>query len=385
MTKLTIKSYLLAIIAFFLILGQLSRLELTHQLVIYPHDLLILVYLLLSFKQINGNFRKKLTLVIPFFGWLGFTAFIKFAFFHQNLFLLHFLRTSIYFLFLVLTSSTFNKRNVKLNVFIANLPTFTTIVAIAMYIFSPDMRMLSILGWDDHYYRLIGPLFDPNFMGIIICIGIILTIKQLCSNHQRSDQRLIRLVQLCFFSVSLGLTFSRSSFLALSASVLILIGLNLINKQKLTWKIFSKFAITTTIIIATLCFAPKPGGAGVNLARSYSIWSRAYYDRQWLSFNPNSIADWLIGPTTTPNDPFTTAHAHLPNNLLASIYAWSGPIGVMLFFAFVIKSIKKYQQKIWLLACLGAVLVFTQANSVTEPFVFLILGLTLILTNKLDN
>lgn len=385
MTKLTIKSCLLATIAFFLILGQLARFELTHQLIIYPHDLLVLIYLLFSLPQVSKDLNKKLALALPFFGWLGLTAFIKFIWFHQNIFLLHFLRMSIYSVFLALIPLELNKHNLKLKVFITNLPAFTTIVAAVMYIFSPDMRLLRILGWDDHYYRLIGPLLDPNFMGIIICVGIILTIKQLCANHQYRDQQLLHLVKLCFSSITLGLTFSRSSLLALGSSLLALIGLNFVNKQKLTQKILAQTFLITMIIIATLCFAPKPGGAGVNLARSYSVWSRAYYDKQWLNFNPNSITDWLIGPTVTPNNLPADTHARLPNNLLASIYAWSGPVGVMLFLALLIRLIKKYRRKIWLAACLCAILIFTQANSVTEPFVFLIIGLTLILTNKLGD
>ena len=301
------------------------------------------------------------------------------------MFLLHFLRISIYSVFLALIQSELNKYKLKINAFIMNLPIFTTIVATLMYIFSPDMRMLRILGWDDHYYRLIGPLLDPNFMGIIISVGVILTIRQLCSNRQRPDQRSLNLVKLCSFSIALGLTFSRSSLLALGAGFLALLGLNFVNKQRIIWKVFSQFFLTAMIISVTLCCAPKPGGAGVNLSRSYSIWSRAHYDKLWLNFNPNSIADWLIGPTTTPSNLPTNIHARLPNNLLASIYAWSGPIGTMLFLAFLIRLTKKYRRKIWLLACLCAVLVFTQANSATEPFVFLILGLTLVVTNKLDN
>src|SRR3989304_8999963 len=42
------------------------------------------------------------------------------------------------------------------------------VFGLAQYILIPDTRFLAVLNWDDHYYRLLSTLLDPNFTGIIL-------------------------------------------------------------------------------------------------------------------------------------------------------------------------------------------------------------------------
>ncbi|MDZ7586275.1 MAG: hypothetical protein U0946_00850, partial [Patescibacteria group bacterium] len=52
------------------------------------------------------------------------------------------------------------------------------ILAWAQYLFLPDTRFLLKFGWDEHYYRMIGTVLDPNYLGIMLgIIGIYLIYK----------------------------------------------------------------------------------------------------------------------------------------------------------------------------------------------------------------
>src|SRR3989344_442832 len=45
------------------------------------------------------------------------------------------------------------------------------VVGLFQYWLIPDMRFLAILGWDDHYFRLVSTQFDPNFTGLLLVLG----------------------------------------------------------------------------------------------------------------------------------------------------------------------------------------------------------------------
>jgi len=127
------------------------------------------------------------------------------------------------------------------------------ILGLAQYLFLPDMRILKYLGFDDHYFRLIGTFFDPNYSGLVLAVFTIMsmTIKK---------RRFIFLLPL----TTLVLTFSRASYLSLAAGIIYLIF-----SQK-------KFKLLFSLIILALLLylAPKPFGEGVNLLRTFSIQSR---------------------------------------------------------------------------------------------------------------
>ncbi len=123
------------------------------------------------------------------------------------------------------------------------------------YIVMPDMRFLKNLGFDDHYYRLVGSLLDPNFTGLVLSVLALLVLAL-----GRGKSRLLALVPL----TALVLTFSRASFSAFSASLLYLI----ITKRQL------KLLVLFVFLILVLYLVPKPFGEGVNLLRTFSITSR---------------------------------------------------------------------------------------------------------------
>lgn len=129
---------------------------------------------------------------------------------------------------------------------------FFVILAFLQYLFLPDLRLYKNLGFDDHYYRLAGTLVDPNFTGAILATFAILLLVA---------KKYYATLVLVF---SLALTFSRASYLAFVATIVPLVA----HKKylKLFWLV--------PLLVLTVYFSPKPFGEGVNLFRTYSIFSR---------------------------------------------------------------------------------------------------------------
>ncbi len=116
----------------------------------------------------------------------------------------------------------------------------------------PDMRFLKLLGFDDHYYRLIGTLLDPNFSGAIIAGGAIFALF--------ANQLPLFFVSL----IALALTFSRASYLSFGVAVVLLA---LYNKK-------TKLILLISLLGLIIYFIPKPFGEGVNLLRTVTVFSR---------------------------------------------------------------------------------------------------------------
>ncbi len=126
------------------------------------------------------------------------------------------------------------------------------LLGILQYLFLPDMRYLKLIGFDDHYYRLIGSLYDPNFTGAILAGASLLFISL------GSWAVSLPLV------VLLALTFSRASYLCFLLGVIYL----LISNKK-----YSLFFLLVCLGLL-IWVIPKPFGEGVNLLRTFSIFSR---------------------------------------------------------------------------------------------------------------
>lgn len=134
---------------------------------------------------------------------------------------------------------------------IVSLGIFTLLCLLQYFIF-PDMRYLKNLGFDDHYFRLIGSFYDPNFTGAVLA-GIALFFI----GKDRIYYSLL-LIGL------LATTTSRASYLVF---VFCLIYYLFSNKKI---KIFLLLLFLGVIIY----LIPKPFGEGVNLLRTFSIISR---------------------------------------------------------------------------------------------------------------
>jgi hypothetical protein len=137
--------------------------------------------------------------------------------------------------------------------------TTLSVFGLVQYVFYPELRNLSYLGWDPHYFRLFSTLFDPNFAGILIVLTFFLGIYM--------RRKMVRKTLILAHGVNvlaLYLTYSRSSFVAFIVWVLCLI----IFYKKWKW-----LALLAVFILA-LVIIPKPGGKTLLLTRMDSSVAR---------------------------------------------------------------------------------------------------------------
>ncbi len=386
-----LNTWLFFSICLVLVLGQLLRFEPLPGIAIYPHDILIGIFLLINSKILikksiskwrTKGFYNRHRQLIWLIGWLGLTGLLKLLISGQPTYLLYLARFFFYSLFLFLFSlftqpkpTRFIPTTIKpaIALFAQHLPLLFSLVALAMFVIQPDMRFFRSLGWDDHYYRLIGTLIDPNFTGIILTVGVLIAFK---TTLITTKFKLLDVLELTALLISLTLTYSRSSWLAFGSGLLIyLIAMNKRRQLNLP-KVVLLIVFIATAMISTFAIAPKPGGEGVNLKRVYSLESRQQFDQKWLSSESIRPLNLLLGPSQTPT---SNTHAKLPNNIFITIFAWSGPIGVLLFLGVLIELVYKTRRTPIFLGILFALLVFAQFNSITEPFVILIIGTLLII------
>ena len=133
-------------------------------------------------------------------------------------------------------------------------------LGLVQYLSVPDTRWLFALNWDEHYYRLLSTLFDPNFTGIILVLGLVLIYFYLPAQAGRPKIWWLYGLHLA----ALWLTYSRSSYLALFAAVAAIIVL----KKKF------KLILFAVIFAVSLLLLPRPGGEGVKLERIMSVKQR---------------------------------------------------------------------------------------------------------------
>jgi O-antigen ligase len=124
----------------------------------------------------------------------------------------------------------------------------------------PDLRNLMYLGWDPHYYRLFSTLLDPNFMGIVFVLTLLLGFGLWKKKHKKF---LLTAGQVIAF-VSLLLTYSRSSYVAFAVAVLCLA---VLTKK---WKIVAAAVAFTGLVF----ILPRIPGSTLSLLRSDSSLAR---------------------------------------------------------------------------------------------------------------
>jgi O-antigen ligase len=112
-----------------------------------------------------------------------------------------------------------------------NLITFTGIIFMLFGFFQlvifPDLTSLTAYGWDPHQRRIVSTLLDPNFAGFIFVIIFSISTTSLLFLKKQTGKFLKRiyffyLVASLFSIISVVLTFSRSSYLALINSIFII-------------------------------------------------------------------------------------------------------------------------------------------------------------------
>ncbi len=201
-------------------------------------------------------------------------------------------------------------------------------IGLVQYLFFPDMRYLKLLGFDDHYFRLIGSLFDPNFTGAILAASALAFIS---FNSWG--------VALPFIAL-LALTFSRASYIAFTFGFIYLFSF------KKNWKLLGLLLLLACLIVVI----PKPFGEGVNLFRTFSIFSRiGSWQTGWSLFLEHPLFGW--GYNTLRS--ITGERFQIDNSFLY-LAATTGIVGLLAFLNLLKKgfSMISFPQRIFIFTIL---------------------------------
>lgn len=257
-------------------LGQLTKLPINYPEVnLYAHD--VILALLILFFILEKIFKKEklfLPKATPSIFIFMFCSLLSLIFNFKNYPLrdlsiasLYFLRWSFYaFLYFFVCDLLKRKSGVRTNIIqMLVIAGFTaSVLGVLQYIFIPDIRSLTFLHWDPHYYRIVGTFLDPGFTGMIYVLALILIIVFYWEQIIRFKNSIFYILWAIVY-ISLVLTYARSAYLAYLTAM-----------ATVAWfkKSFKFFLGVLILGIVTLLLLPRPGGEGVKLERKSTIFSR---------------------------------------------------------------------------------------------------------------
>lgn len=393
-TKNKIDFLLLILFLAFYPFGQLLRLSFNFgnsRVNLHPIDLVVGIIFILFFVQ-RRAFPKFSKTVVTFAVVAIFSYIVSFFVLETKFPLtpfLYLLRLCAYTTFLAfvanLTEGNLLIKKKLFNCLILILLLVGTLGWI-QYLFFPDLRDLKYIGWDDHYFRMVGSFIDPGYLSLILVFGGILSFAKYLANKKISY-----LLLFLFFAVSIAFTYSRAGYLAFFVSLCFLLF-----KQKL-YKIFAFIALSFLIMLFIL---PRPGGEGVRLERLFSVEARLqnYSDSiQIIQKSPllgvgfNNIC--IAKDVYLEKDEFFSNSCWGLDSSILFILATTGVIGLIIFLSFAIQTFKylddsKYKNSVR--ACLLALLVHSFfSNSFFYPwmmgFFAILIPLGVLKTSKKQN
>ena len=242
---------LIALIPF----GQIFRIPIStfgFRLVIQPIDVVVgLILISVLFDKVKRTrFIKTYGSLIYFlvFSWiLGSLTFSIFSL--QSIFYLFRL---VAYISLVIFVGFIDIDSTKLIKSLGVVTLISLIFGWVQYFYSPDLRGISIYGWDEHLYRLVGSHIDPGFTGIMMVLGLITFLSGVFSGLLTYTLSSLTVLTILF-------TYSRASYLAMFASLFLSL---IYTKFK---KLILVLIVSSFIIILIL---PRPFGEGVRLERT---------------------------------------------------------------------------------------------------------------------
>lgn len=324
-------NFLYLFIIFAIALGQFGRYELGGNLAVYLHDILIVV---LNFLWIASLFIKKrlpslpkLWQFIPIFFVVASTSLLI-----NNidgatkltgiLYLLRWLNIALLF---PVTHDLIQKKILNLNFskLLLSAGVAVAVLGLIQYTFVPDTRFLYLLGWDDHYNRLIGTLFDPAYTGLILVFTLIVA-------WERKSSLLLQTLLL----TALALTYSRASFLTFLL-VLFVRAFTVRQSRK-------DSMIMGIIFVLMVMLLPTNLGEGTRLTRGYSVVSRAETSLGAFEiFKQNPIlGTGFYNFRIKSVDQNLPSHSSAPDNSFALLLATTGIIGTLCYVFFLGNLIK---------------------------------------------
>jgi O-antigen ligase len=250
-----------------LLLGQLGRIQLTPTIALYLHDVVIGTYILFripslwkSRKTVSSMVLKTpfilvslvflISLVVNIYRFsqpellVGVSYFLRFVMYAVLYFIVRTDNKSVWY---------WTRWVMSLGIGFAGLG----IMQLFLY---PDLRNLSLDGWDPHYFRLFSTLLDPNFMGMVLIVSFLSGIVTI----NKMKTRMWGVLGLLIIFIAFLLTYSRSSYVAAIGGFIAYI---VLTKK---WKI----ALWLVVFCLTLAFLPTIGGESSMLFRQVTAFAR---------------------------------------------------------------------------------------------------------------
>lgn len=331
-------------------LGVLTRISILPSVNIYLADFLILLIILVSWKEIiqyliksksNSVFIFCVFSLVGIIGVLGHTK----SLFEVASSLSYLLRISCYLIILI-PLTTINKISLlkmRLEMLVSGF--IFILFGYAQYFYYPSLRNLYYLGWDEHLYRLFSTFLDPNFAGAFMVLIIILYLLFFFERFRKSNikSRFIYTLGFPFLFPALFLTYSRSSYImGVFAIILFLI---LARLKKLV------FVFGIALVLGLFLLPKNLGGEGVKLFRTSSIISRSvsyenslrvFFDNPIIGVGFNSLrfVSGRYGFITQKDLLVSHAGAGVPDSYLF-ILTTTGMVGFLLFLSFIFLALKK--------------------------------------------
>ena len=231
-------------------------------------------------------------------------------------------------------------------------------ISLLQYLFLPDTRFLFYADWDDHFFRAIGAFLDPSFNGLILVLAFILCLKKYFGIRQGNKN--FYLFFLLLIGITVGLSFSRMSYLILIISFFII----LMFKKK--YKLLFPFLFFFVLIIFLI---PKQTGEGVDLLRKSTSFAKIANYRQVLLISKDNLL-LGVGYNLLRNEFFKrgflakenwqTSHAGAgADNSFLFVLATTGIFGLLSYLYFWLEIIKRTlkEKEIFFLSAIVSLLV----------------------------
>ncbi len=247
-------------------LGQIGRISFLHQEVNgYLYEIVYAGFIaVLSYRYRLTPFRdlrKFAPLSGAFAFWLAITYLIslpRYAPIQNGIALLYLLRLLFYFGSMFVLRHHLALRSHERGLMHRALAVYCAIalfISVAQYVFYPNLRNLTYLGWDPHQFRIFGTVLDTSIAAALFGLIII---------HLIFRERFERFLVIPVFIASL-FTYARGYFVALFVTL---------GYYAARSKLILQYVAFITIVTSTILMLPQPGGEGVNLRRTASIMSR---------------------------------------------------------------------------------------------------------------
>lgn len=219
------------------------------------------------------------------------------------------------------------------------------VLGLLQFIFLPDLRFLTNLGWDPHYFRTASTFFDPNFLGAYL----VLTLLLIQSNLGGCLDRQPRVFYSIFAIIYLALltTFSRGAYLAFLVSFMMFSFLN----KSIKWAILT--LLLFSVLIASFFIYQRLVALPRNIDRAQSAEFRfSTWQQGWQIFSSNPIFGigfnaykFALKEYKFANEQFLKQHGASTNDSsLLYVVATTGLVGLssFLFFLFSLAWINKH-------------------------------------------